>query len=433
MTMNPKSLRRTPLILGILLVLCAEFAVAQEVAKAPAQLTFRYAVSEAVLRHPTRVRAAHEVATAGFQREGAEWGRFPKFTADVSPRISGDQAAGTANVVMRVEQPLWAGGRIDGAIDAARARVSAAESAEAEARQRIVERAALAYVAWIYATERVETARSGAEVLSGLLNYVRSREKEGAASAADVAIATARYVGILAIRNGLQGARDQARAELESATMLSGFSRGVAVNVPAYAALAADKIEAAYLGQSPLITQRRAEVESTRAQAAVKRGEMFPQLSLRVERYGSVSGGAALAGDPTRTSLVLQYVPGAGLSSSSNYQAAASQVNTALAQVSSDENEVRLRARTHLAEYLAARAQVADFEPLVAALELASSSFMRQFEAGRKTWLEVLNTHRETIDAKISLSSAQTSRDQSALRLMINEGSFWSWMEKLPR
>jgi adhesin transport system outer membrane protein len=58
---------------------------------------------------------------------------------------------------------------------------------------------------------------------------------------------------------------------------------------------------------------------------------------------------------------------------------------------------------------------------------------MRQFEAGRKSWLEVLNTHREAVDAKLALSRARTTRDQSALRLMVNTGTFWPWLEAQPQ
>jgi len=30
------------------------------------------------------------------------------------------------------------------------------------------------------------------------------------------------------------------------------------------------------------------------------------------------------------------------------------------------------------------------------------ASFMRQFEAGRKSWLEILNTQREVVDSRIA-------------------------------
>src|SRR4051812_16345376 len=87
-------------------------AGAQQV-EAPRTVTLRQAVAEAVLRNPNRVRASHEVTAAGFQRDAAEWGRFPTVSVDAG---TGQQSTiGVApTTTVRVEQPLWAGGRIDG-------------------------------------------------------------------------------------------------------------------------------------------------------------------------------------------------------------------------------------------------------------------------------------------------------------------------------
>lgn len=418
--------------IGLGLLACAAGAQAPAPERAPAVLTLRHAVSEAVLRHPAGARAAHEVAAAGFERDAAEWGRFPTLSVDAGPRISGDRLPGTPTTVLRLEQPIWAGGRIDAQIDAARSQVSAADFAETETRQRIAERAAVAYVVWVHALERVEIARTGAELLVGLVRYVRRREAEGVASSADVAIASARHGSVVALLASLRGALDRARAELEAVTLMTGFERGVPVSVPAYPERALAEIELAYVERSPFVAQRRAEVEAARAQVTVRRAQLLPRLAVRLERLSGLGAGIG-GGDESRASLVLQLVPEPGLASYSGAQAAASRVDAARAQLESEENDLGLRARTQWAEYAAARAQVGEIEPQVAALEAAASSFMRQFEVGRKSWLDVLNTHREAIDARLALSQARTARDQSALRLMVNSGTFWPWLETLPR
>lgn len=191
--------------LAVSFAAAAEMAFAQPAGE-PLVLTLRQAVNQAVQRHPTRVRAVHEITAAGYQRDAAEWGRWPTLTVDAAPRIStGDTAVAPTNVV-RVEQPLWAGGRIDASIDAARAQVTAAESAEGETRQRLAERAALAYIAWMHALARLDIGRGGEEQLSSLVRYVRRRQQEGVASAADVAIANARHGNVLAKVTALRAA-----------------------------------------------------------------------------------------------------------------------------------------------------------------------------------------------------------------------------------
>jgi len=397
-------------------------------------LTLRQAIRQALQRNPNRLRASHQVTAVGYERDAAEWARYPTLSVDAAPRFASTQSANVAtpSTVVRLEQPLWAGGRIDAQIDAARLLVSAAESAEAETRQRLTEQTAAAYIGWMGAADRVRIAREGAEVFSTLLEYVRKRQAEGLASAADVAIASARYGAARAQTSELRGALERARAELVSLTLNPAFSEGVAVGVPAYAGRGIEETRLAYLEQSPLVAQRRHESESAAAQVQVRKGLLQPRLALRLEHLSGQNAAFGASSD-SRAMLVLQYTPEPGLASYSGFQAAGSRREAARAQQLADENEVQLRANTHWAEYTAARLEAEDAEPQVAALDVASASFMRQFQAGRKSWLEVLNTQRETLDATLALSRARTARDQAALRMMVNTASVQPWLDGLPK
>lgn len=419
--------------LGAALALLAGGAAAQPVAESTRALTLREAVSEAVLRNPNRVRAGHEVTVAGFQRDAAEWGRFPTLSVDATPRLGSSQTSnGAPTTVARLEQPLWAGGRIDAQIDSSRQLVSAAESAEGETRQRLAEQTAAAYLEWQAAAERVDIANKAVELFQGLVRYVRQREGQGFASSADAAIASARHSFALAQLSDLRGALARAHAQLTSLTLVSAAFRGVPVSVPPFARRSVEDTEQAYLENSPLVAQRRAEAESARAQALVRQGLMLPKLALRLE-YLSGQSAAFGASSESRALVVLQFAPEPGLASYSGFQAAQSRVDAVLAQLQADENDVRLRARTNWADYASSRLQADELEPQARGLDIASASYMRQFEAGRKSWLEVLNTHRETVDAKLALSRARATRDQSALRLMVNAGTFWAWLNALPQ
>lgn len=413
------------------LELLAAGARAQERAiEAPRTLSLRQAVSEAVLRNPSRVRAGHQVVAAGFEKEAAEWGRYPSLTVDAAPLQSG--SANSASTSVRIEQPLWAGGRIDGQIDSTRALVGAAESAESEARRRLAQETAVAYVAWLYAAQRVDIARSGAEQMSGLLRYVDRRAAEGLASSADASIAAARQGSMLAQVAETRGALDQARAQLEALTTVR-ILNGVPVSVPAFPGKSPDAVEAAYLANSPLLLQRRAEIESARAQVEVRKGAMLPRVALRLERSTFSNPGPGVSASDSRASVVLAFSPDAGLASYSGYQAAGSRVDAALAQLDADENDTRLRARADWADLQSSTSQADQLAPQVVSLEAVSASYLRQFEAGRKSWLDVLNTVREDLEARLSLSRARLQRDQANLRLMVNSGTFWPWLESLPQ
>ncbi len=416
---------------ALLALFLASGAFAQQPASAPtATLSLRQAVAEALLRNPNRARAAREVDAAGFERDAAEWARFPTVSVDAGATNSSRSVAPTSTV--RVEQPLWAGGRIDGQIDSARAQVSAAELAELDTRRRLAEETAVAYVGWVDAAARIEIARESAARLSDLVTYVRRREAEGLASLADVSIGKARHSSALAQIEELTGALDQTRAQLE-ALMVTRIERGILVSLPAVPERSVADIEAAYLANSQLVAQRSAEVESARGQAAVRSSALYPKVALRFEHLTYANNGGLTPSNDSRVLLVLQFTPDAGLASYSGAQAAESRIDSARAQLAADENDARLRARANWAEHQSSRRQVDALEPQVGALDASMASFTRQFEAGRKSWLELLNTQREVVDARIALSRARTVRDQSALRLMVNTGGFWPWLEQLPR
>src|SRR5258706_11999991 len=153
-------------------------AFAQQPAPVPtATLSLRQAVAEAVLRNPNRVRGAHEVTAAGFERDVAEWGRFPTLSVDAGAAQSSRSLAPTSTV--RVEQPLWAGGRIDGQIDSARAQGSAAEPAGLDTRRRLAGETAVADAGWVGAPAPGENAPGGAAAVSGPGTCARPRQAAG--------------------------------------------------------------------------------------------------------------------------------------------------------------------------------------------------------------------------------------------------------------
>lgn len=58
------------------------------------------------------------------------------------------------------------------------------------------------------------------------------------------------------------------------------------------------------------------------------------------------------------------------------------------------------------------------------AADAVIASFLRQFEAGRKSWLEVLNAQREALDTRLSLVQQRRSLWQANTRLALH-GLYW--------
>jgi adhesin transport system outer membrane protein len=392
--------------------------------------TLRAAVADALAHSPTVAAAGADRVTAGYLRETAEWGRYPTLSAEIAPGVFSSQARSDSRL-LRLDQPLWAGGRIDGAINQAQAQERSAQLGETEVRRGIVEQTAVTYLAWSGAQERLRIAAEGRTVFERLLAYVKRREAAGAAARSDISVAQARLASTAVQREQLLAESERARSDLQALVAGSVAGEPLTLEVPGVVLAGADTAEAEYLSRSNVVAQRNAEVEAARAAAAVRRGESMPRLSLRLERQQSVSGGVSIPSD-NRVMLALSFTPEAGLAAFSSVKAAQSRIEAAQDQVRAAELDVRQRARTHLTDQQSAERQIAELQPQIESLQFTADSYMRQFEAGRRSWIEVLNTFREVLDTRVALSRARTQHAQSALHLMGNTGALSSWIETTP-
>ena len=65
----------------------------------------------AVVQHPAILQARDRLEAAGYDVEGAKWGRFPTISSETRAPTNNTQS------LTKVEQPLWTGGRISAQID----------------------------------------------------------------------------------------------------------------------------------------------------------------------------------------------------------------------------------------------------------------------------------------------------------------------------
>jgi adhesin transport system outer membrane protein len=72
------------------------------------------------------------------------------------------------------------------------------------------------------------------------------------------------------------------------------------------------------------------------------------------------------------------------------------------------------------------------YECAVAEMEETLKSFLRQYDAGRKTWMDVLNVQKEVSDVRLQLEQARTTWLEMSLRLAAITGQLDSAAEVKP-
>jgi adhesin transport system outer membrane protein len=169
---------------------------------------------------------------------------------------------------------------------------------------------------------------------------------------------------------------------------------------------------------SPALAQYRALAQSQLAVVAQRKAERLPELQLRVEhQHGSFN----TPGTPTGTvvSLAMASSFGAGLSGQSAIAEATARHEAALADLES-------QARDLSEQVMADHALLLQSEPrrlaLRTAIDLSDTvreSWDRQYQAGRKTWQDLMSAAREQVQNEAQAADVEAAQLVASWRLAL--------------
>jgi len=398
-------------------------AVAFQLASAAAMAqvaSFEEIVKQTLATHPAILSKLSSSAAAKADREGAAWQRFP------TPSIeTNNDNNGTRTSLLRVQQPLWAGGRIDAGIDAANSRHRAAETAIRETKQETILRVIAAYVDAMRQQARQETLAQGVHEHERLLGLITRRVEHEASPRVDQDLAQSRLY---------QASNDLSSVKQSLANALTQLSQLSGMQVRAVGGLESDGLSGPQskellleqaIGWSPTLQRLTFEAEAAEAEIELKRASYRPQVSLR---YENSRASAPLNGIPAyntnRMLVVVEAQTGAGLSALSGVEAAIARRDAAQQQRETAVRELRERLTIDWDEFLAARQRLENATLASKSAKEVFESYTRQYTAGRKTWLDVLNTIRESTQSDVAVTDARSQAAAAALRLNLVSGNF---------
>lgn len=374
-----------------------------------APLTLEDAMAAALTAHPQVAgkRAAQAAAVA--EQKGADWQRYPSLSVEANAPSSGKSAS-----VVRLDQPLWSGGRITAQRSAAERRAGAAGASVDETRLDLALRVLAALSEAVRQQERLEQAQAGVAQHEKLLAMIERRVAREVSPQADLNLAQSRLYAALNDRSATEQALSDAHivlSELTGLTVTAVAAEPVrkAADAAGLAPDVAQAVEEA-LAFSPVLRRLELEREAAVADIDSKRAAYYPQLSLRLE-----SGQGALADD--RALLVLAAQPGAGLSAVSGVEAAQARKEAARLAIETARRDVRQQVTRDWNEWRAAATRVEQTQLARNTAREVAESYARQYTAGRKTWLDVMNAVREATLAEFQLADSRAQVRAALLRL----------------
>ena len=395
-------------------------------AAATAQIhSFAEVARQALATHPAIRAKLSSSAAARADSEGATWQRYP------TPSFEFDNDdSRTRTRLLRVQQPLWAGGRIDAGIDAANSRHQAAEIAIEETKQEIMLRVITAYVEAQRQQAREETLAQGVLEHERLLGMITRRVEHDASPRVDQDLAQSR---LYQTSNDLSAVKQALANALTQLSQLSGMPvrRVHTLGVDSLPAMQGkESLLDQAIAWSPTLRRLSFEEEAAQADVESKRATYKPQVSLRYENsYASAPLNGVPAYTTNRVMLVFEAQTGAGLSALSGVDAAISRRDTVRQQRETALRDLRERFTMDWDEFVAARVRLENATQASRMAKEVFESYTRQYTAGRKTWLDVMNTVRESTQSDVAVTDAGTQAAAASLRLKLASGN----LKELPQ
>jgi adhesin transport system outer membrane protein len=164
-------------------------------------------------------------------------------------------------------------------------------------------------------------------------------------------------------------------------------------------------------------------VQTVRHQASLHEAERWPTVYLRVD-HDTGPTPTAYNQPATRTGLYVEAnVDGSGLVGYQRIKADAARIAAAEEDVRAASFEVDRRLKMLLNDRELAVQQLQDYDNVVQTQEQSLESALRQYDAGRKNWVDVLNTQRELLDARLARDRARQAADDAQLRVAVMCGT----------
>lgn len=385
------------------------------------------ALKLAIGKHPTVTAKLEELKSLGFDINSAEAGRYPSLSVQ-GQAMSNDQT----QVVARLQQPLWAGGRIDGGINLAEMKLRSAQASLLQIRRQLMEDTSAVYAELLGAMQKLRTAELNVKEHEKLLALISRRQVGSFASEADVRLARSRLTQAQAQQEQLRGVVEKAQSDLQALTQepLTGVSDVedgmLQLSDPVIIMKEAET-------NSPTVQQRMIDVEVSRIQADLRGADMMPTLSAVLERDLYLANKNGSVPQDTRVGLAVSgTVEGVGLAGFGRLKSAAALIEAAKKGVETARNELRRRTAGLISDRKMYGRVMESNNLLVVATQETLDSFMRQYDAGRKSWVDVLNAQKELADARQALEQTKSSRMEYSLRLGVVTGRLDKYAGLLP-
>lgn len=385
-------------------------------------LSLQYVLDTALRAHPSLQASRLDVRASAEDQKAIERQRWPTLSAIVENRSTNTSVVSTR--VLRLEQNLWDAGRLSARIREAESNVTLNEVRVYMTSQQLSLQIINAWQNLMASDSRIAVAQQTIAKLYVYRQQMLRRVQSEASPPIDLELVVSRLLQTEVEQTQARNNRAVALRRLELYSGLEGLSAASLspVSMPDLVQTAplanwlsgVDWTEVA--SRHPNVQKARQDVIAAQYRIDAKKAEQFPQVYLRLEQPINA------ANNDITGFVGLRYTPGAGLSTAVEAQALSHRVASLEQEVDSAMHDVTENLFTDRDEFNSARSRMQALEKAVKGSEAVLESYSRQFNASRKTWLDLMNAVRELAQNQYALADSQSAMNAALYRLQVRMG-----------
>lgn len=371
-------------------------------AEASNRVTLATALDAMLERHPALLGKQSQVESKAFLLKSAQAERYPSISASYGEDRDGNQEG-----AFIAKQPLWAFGRISDNIGYSESMLTAETVDKFRLTRELLENTAIAYAKVMGVQEQIRIIDENISQYQEFFDQIERRKLGRLASETDTQLAASRLSQAQAQKIQVQGELRDALMVLQTLTQLPVESVD-AILPDVYSYLANDdSIRSQVLNQSADVQYKKQLVDVALKTVHRERSSAMPTVYLKLSR--EYNDNATFA-DESRIALVMEgSLEGMGLIAMYQGQSASSQLQAAQRDVEVTQFDLKNRLNSLLLNRRVQQSLIDIHQSSVRTLDATLASYIRQYQSGRKEWLDVLNIQREITEQKLSQARAENS------------------------
>ena len=354
-------------------------------------------LSEGLRTHPSITVSKKLMLASDLQLSSANWAYYPTPTVDLSGSLN------NTRTTVRIDQPLWDGGRIDASYANAEAQKEEALHSHAESQYQLIEDYIQTLKKYLQAQSKIAIMGAGLQQLELIMGTIDRMIEADELGVADKNLLNTKIADIHSKLTIANAEFDVAKIKFEILTGKEISCAVVSTDSSIFnGGMSIEKLVDDSLYFHPALRILDAKIQSAKSGIASANSKLWPTLKLRAEHRKGALYDSDNGEDATLVYLALEMSTGAGASALTEVERSKVNVLKVKSQKLAKEKQVIDALMNNYTQFVAVKSNIQIVSNDVDVAEQVFNSNKRMFFLQQKKWIDVVNALLILNNKKIS-------------------------------